>query len=534
MPGGHESDGSSDRDQKKKKKDRRRRSRSLSDGESRRRKHSRSRSKSPKKPKERRSAWDDPMGQATPFSSNSILAPVLTNVTAAPSSQVSPSSTGTAAFLTSAAQMALARVYVGNIYFEVGEDDIRALFERCGPIRSVQLTKEPGQSKHRGFCFIEFDSVDSAETAITTMNGYQLAGRTLRVGRPHNPAASITPNIQASVPALQPILLPQKDEVAVQHGLPQVRACKMCVPGVPKPPAGYPLKGEPKIYVANIPTVATEDVLVDLFTTVGHIRAIKLEVYPDDRTKKFSLIEFADDAAAERAVNVFHGHRMEGLKFKVGRVLPLAAAQNTLIFQQVQQVTQMRQAGLPIPSNYGLSQMTLGNIPTSAAESITHEESMNISTGSARVALMQKLMRKDEADTLKIPKPHGVVLGANEALNAISTHAPVPMPVGPGEVNTPTRCVVLTNLVGSPTEVDDELGVEVKEECSKYGHVEHLLIFDEENPTTRKVEVKFFILYSNLPSAMKAVEKLNGRFFAKRRISCRFYHEALFRKLLAE
>lgn len=67
------------------------------------------------------------------------------------------------------------------------------------------------------------------------------------MGRPHNPAASITPNIQASVPALQPILLPQKDEVAVQHGLPQVRACKMCIPGEPRPPAGYPLKGEPKV-----------------------------------------------------------------------------------------------------------------------------------------------------------------------------------------------------------------------------------------------------------------------------------------------
>nr|WMV69916.1 FUSE-binding protein-interacting repressor [Euglena gracilis]BDX17132.1 60 kDa poly(U)-binding-splicing factor A [Euglena gracilis] len=532
MPGGNDSDGSSDHD-KKKKKERRRRSRSPSDGESRRRK--RSRSKSPKKPKERRSAWDDPTGQATPFSGNSILAPVLTNVTAAPSSHVSPSSTGTAAFLTSAAQMALARVYVGNIYFEIGEDDIRAIFERCGSIRSVQLTKEPGQSKHRGFCFIEFDSVDSAETAITTMNGYQLAGRTLRVGRPHNPAASITPNIQASVPALQPILLPQKDEVAVQHGLPQVRACKMCIPGEPRPPAGYPLKGEPKIYVANIPLAATEETLMELFTTTGHIRAIKTEVYPDDKTKKFSLIEFADDAAAERAVSAFHGHRMDGHKFKVGRVLPLAAAQNTLIFQQVQQVTQMRQAGLPIPSNYGLSQMTLGNIPAvPVVESITHEESMNISTGSARVALMQKLMRKEEVDTLKIPKPHGVVLGPKDAPHALSTRAPTPAPTGPGEVNTPTRCVVLTNLVGSPAEVDDELMLEVKEECSKYGHVEHLLILDEENPTTRKVESKFFVLYSNLPSAMKAMEKFNGRFFAKRRISCRFYHEALFRKLSAD
>lgn len=39
--------------------------------------------------------------------------------------------------------------------------------------------------------------------------------------------------------------------------------------------------------------------------------------------------------------------------------LPNPAATFIVMVPQVQQVTQMRQAGLPIPSNYGLSQMTL-------------------------------------------------------------------------------------------------------------------------------------------------------------------------------
>lgn len=519
------------------------RSKKKKDRERRRRSRSRSRSKSPKR--ERRSAWDDPTGESTPFNGTSMLqAPSVQSApdTAASSSGFAP---GTAAFLTSAAQASLARIYVGNIVFDIEEPDVRALFERCGPIKSIQMTRDPGATRHRGFCFIEFETLDGAEVAIAAMNGYQLAGRNLRVGRPHNPAASITPNIQASVPALQPILLPQTDEIATQHHLPQMKSSKMCTPGEPRTPSGYPLKGEPKVYVANVPSSVPESIISDLFGGIGRIKALRTEPYPDDKDKKFSVVEYEDDTSAERAVSKYHNHKLGSLRLKVGRLLPIAAAQNTLIFRQVQQVAQMRLAGLPIPSNFGLNQMShmhFNPTPLPPVDGI-YEDTMNISTGSARVALMHKLLRKDEAATLRPPPtPHNVVFGRempSAMAHPMQPHlAPPPPPAAwtpdAGEVQVPTRCVVLTNLVGSPSEVDDELSAEVKEECSKYGGVEHLLIFDEEDLRTKRVEVKFFILYSNIGGALKAVEKLHNRYFAKRRIACRFYNEARFRKLLTE
>ena len=553
----------SGRDEKKKKR-RHSRSRSRGRGDSdgdrrKRRSRSRSRSRSPKRLKKKKSsAWDNTVGDSTSalsmFGGSTLMpagagvAPVahMSHVQAPmPATQV-----GAAAFLTSAAQAALARIYVGNIFFEISEDDIKTVFERCGTIRSVQMTREPANgNKHKGFCFIEFASCESAETAIATMNGYQLAGRSLRVGRPHNPAASLTGNIQASAPALQPILLPQKDDVAIEHNLPQIKGCKMCVPGEQKTPSGYPLKGEPKVYAANIPTETSQETINLEFSAHGRVKSLKVEADVANPNRQFALIEYDDDGAAEKAVRKMHNHKMDGHRLKVGRVVPAAAAQNTLIYQQVQQVASLRQAGLPVPSNFGLAaSMGQGDMAQPPPlDSVTHEETMNISTGSARVALMQKLMRRDEAESMKQPlgaaqpKPGQPLVQApgQPVPQALAQQQPIAKPMAPaptssGEVNTPTRCIVLTNLVGSPQEVDDDLGVEVKEECSRYGQVEHLLIFDDVNQATQKVDVKFFILYSNLGGAMKAVEKLNGRYFAKRKISCKFYHEALFKKLLTE
>jgi len=88
--------------------------------------------------------------------------------------------------------------------------------------------------------------------------------------------------------------------------------------------------------------------------------------------------------------------------------------------------------------------------------------------------------------------------------------------------------------VNSPKEVDDDLGKEVKEEVSKYGEVKHMIIINEENEITRTIEVKIFILYSNLFGAINAVEKLNNRYFAKRLIACNYYSEAGFMRLKEE
>ncbi|KAH8551360.1 hypothetical protein BGW37DRAFT_513218 [Umbelopsis sp. PMI_123] len=73
------------------------------------------------------------------------------------------------------------RLYVGSIHFKLTEDELRQIFEPFGPIDSINLhTDETGRS--RGFAFIQFRNGADAKQALDKMNGYELAGRNLRVG----------------------------------------------------------------------------------------------------------------------------------------------------------------------------------------------------------------------------------------------------------------------------------------------------------------------------------------------------------------
>ncbi|KAJ2964986.1 hypothetical protein NQZ79_g184 [Umbelopsis isabellina] len=73
------------------------------------------------------------------------------------------------------------RLYVGSIHFKLTEDELRQIFEPFGPIDSINLhTDETGRS--RGFAFIQFRNGMDAKQALDKMNGYELAGRNLRVG----------------------------------------------------------------------------------------------------------------------------------------------------------------------------------------------------------------------------------------------------------------------------------------------------------------------------------------------------------------
>ncbi|KAG5366014.1 RNA-binding protein [Yarrowia sp. B02] len=73
------------------------------------------------------------------------------------------------------------RLYVGNIYFGVTEGEIIQIFEAFGPIEFADLQKEK-TGKSKGYCFIQYVNPDDAKTALEKMNGFELAGRKLRVG----------------------------------------------------------------------------------------------------------------------------------------------------------------------------------------------------------------------------------------------------------------------------------------------------------------------------------------------------------------
>jgi RNA recognition motif-containing protein len=72
-------------------------------------------------------------------------------------------------------------IYVGNLSFEVKEDDLRQAFEAYGKVESATIIMDKFSGESRGFGFVEMPSKDEATAAIAEMNGKDLKGRALNV-----------------------------------------------------------------------------------------------------------------------------------------------------------------------------------------------------------------------------------------------------------------------------------------------------------------------------------------------------------------
>ena len=73
------------------------------------------------------------------------------------------------------------RIYVGSINFEISEDTVKQSFLPFGPIKSVNLSRDPLTNKHKGFAFIEYDIPEAAQLALEQMNGVMIGGRNIKV-----------------------------------------------------------------------------------------------------------------------------------------------------------------------------------------------------------------------------------------------------------------------------------------------------------------------------------------------------------------
>jgi len=83
----------------------------------------------------------------------------------------------------------LKNIYVGNIPYNATEDQLREVFEQCGKVSRVHLVMDRDTGRPRGFAFVEMEDDGEGQTAIESLNGKQLDGRSLVVNeaRPRQP-----------------------------------------------------------------------------------------------------------------------------------------------------------------------------------------------------------------------------------------------------------------------------------------------------------------------------------------------------------
>lgn len=74
------------------------------------------------------------------------------------------------------------RIYVGSLPFSLRENDIRQIFEPFGAIDVVDLHFDNITMKSKGYCFVQFRKHVDAQQALGEMNGFEIAGRPIRVG----------------------------------------------------------------------------------------------------------------------------------------------------------------------------------------------------------------------------------------------------------------------------------------------------------------------------------------------------------------
>jgi cold-inducible RNA-binding protein len=73
------------------------------------------------------------------------------------------------------------KIYVGNLSYEVTEDDLKLAFKDFGQVETVTLIKDKYSGQSKGFGFVEFASKAEGQAAIDGLNGKELKGRTLNV-----------------------------------------------------------------------------------------------------------------------------------------------------------------------------------------------------------------------------------------------------------------------------------------------------------------------------------------------------------------
>ncbi|XP_035285429.1 poly(U)-binding-splicing factor PUF60a isoform X2 [Anguilla anguilla] len=429
----------------------------------------------------------------------------------------------------------MCRVYVGSIYYELGEDTIRQAFAPFGPIKSIDMSWDSVTMKHKGFAFVEYEVPEAAQLALEQMNSVMLGGRNIKVGRPSN------------IGQAQPII----DQLAEE-----ARAFN-------------------RIYVASVhPDLSDEDIK-SVFEAFGRIKSCTLARDPTTgKHKSYGFIEYDKAQSSLDAVSSMNLFDLGGQYLRVGKAvtppMPLltpttpgglppaaavaaAAATAKITAQEAvagasvlgalaspaalslsQQLGGLPQAvmaaqapgvitgvtparpNLPVLPQVGLVNPVLASPPVLSAslaaaaaaaaaqeakkeeeealqdgtgqEMLSEQEHMSISGSSARHMVMQKLLRKQESTVM-----------------------------------------VLRNMVG-PEDIDDDLEGEVTEECGKFGAVNRVIIYQEKQGEEDDAEVivKIFVEFSMASEMNKAIQALNNRWFGGRKVVAEVYDQERF------
>lgn len=74
-------------------------------------------------------------------------------------------------------------IYVGNLAYEVTDEDVKTVFADYGTVKRVFLPTDRETGRLRGFGFVEMNAEEEEDSAISSLDGAEWMGRQLRVNK---------------------------------------------------------------------------------------------------------------------------------------------------------------------------------------------------------------------------------------------------------------------------------------------------------------------------------------------------------------
>jgi RNA recognition motif-containing protein len=78
-------------------------------------------------------------------------------------------------------------IYVGNLDYNLTEEELQNLFEEYGAVSVVKIIKDRDTGRAKGFGFVEMDDESEGQTAIDELNGVEVRGRAMKVNKAKPP-----------------------------------------------------------------------------------------------------------------------------------------------------------------------------------------------------------------------------------------------------------------------------------------------------------------------------------------------------------
>eukprot|EP01038_Epipyxis_sp_PR26KG_P014841 gene14841-19947_t len=207
------------------------------------------------------------------------------------------------------------RIYVGSIHYDIKQSDVAALFSSFGLVTKVEMSMDPATGKSKGFCFIEYSNAESA-LAAQAMDGFELAGRKIKVGRPlHGIGAPVNPLTMGGLLGINPLLGSANTGVL---GLPNLNPLQIPL-GLQSTSSGLtPTRPEVKncILVRNISPSYTAKAIQDMFGAYGAVISCSLISY-DNVQPSVAMIEFESIISAQTSVTLMNNFSLSGLKISI-------------------------------------------------------------------------------------------------------------------------------------------------------------------------------------------------------------------------